>query len=162
MYICMCMYLSQDRQKVTWPSQFFNTGIHELHMTCLGKLSHWLVQKKLFCRDKAWSSTLWLLYLQFNVHCAHGQSYMHYRLVLIDQRDCRSIKLARSQSFWEICIFLSKLFHTWSTFVMLVVLVRVALGPRKLTRASEQLWEVGRRLMACYLSRTEVVGLSDG
>ena len=44
---------------------------------------------------------------------------------------------------------------------MLVVSVRAALDPRKLTRASEQLREVGRRLVACYLSRTEVVGLSD-
>ena len=44
---------------------------------------------------------------------------------------------------------------------MLVVLVRTALDPRKLTRASEQLREVGRRLVACYLRRTEAVELSD-
>ena len=46
---------------------------------------------------------------------------------------------------------------------MLVVSVRAALYPRKLTRASEQLREVGRRLVACYLRRirTEAVGLSD-
>ena len=44
---------------------------------------------------------------------------------------------------------------------MLVVSVRAALDPRKLTRASEQLREVGRRLVACYLCRKEAVGLSD-
>ena len=44
---------------------------------------------------------------------------------------------------------------------MLVVSVRAGLDPRKLTRASEQLREVGRRLVACYLRRTEAVGLSD-
>ena len=41
---------------------------------------------------------------------------------------------------------------------MLVVSVRAALDPRKLARASEQLREVGRRLVACY---TEAVGLPD-
>ena len=44
---------------------------------------------------------------------------------------------------------------------MLVVLGSAALDPRKLTRASEQIREVGRRLVACYLRRTEAVGLSD-
>ena len=44
---------------------------------------------------------------------------------------------------------------------MLVVSVRAGLDPRKLTRASEQLREDGRRLVACYLRRTEAVGLSD-
>ena len=44
---------------------------------------------------------------------------------------------------------------------MLVASVRAALDPRKLTRGSEQLSEVGRRLVACYLHRTEAVGLSD-
>ena len=44
---------------------------------------------------------------------------------------------------------------------MLVVSGSAALDPRKLTRASEQLREVGRRLVACYLRRTETVGLSD-
>ena len=44
---------------------------------------------------------------------------------------------------------------------MLVVSVRAALDTRKLTRASEQLREVGRRLVACYLRMTEAVGLSD-
>ena len=37
----------------------------------------------------------------------------------------------------------------------------VSLDPRKLTRASEQLREVGRRLMGCYLRRTKAVGVSD-
>ena len=44
---------------------------------------------------------------------------------------------------------------------MLAVLESAALDPRKLTRASEQLREVGRRLVACYLRRTEAVGFSD-
>ena len=44
---------------------------------------------------------------------------------------------------------------------MLVVSVRAALDPRKLTRTSKQLREVGRRLVACYLRRTKAVGLSD-
>ena len=44
---------------------------------------------------------------------------------------------------------------------MLVVSVRAALDPRKLTRASEQLREVGRRLVACYLRKTEALGLSN-
>ena len=35
------------------------------------------------------------------------------------------------------------------------------LDPRKLTRSPEQLREVGRRLVACYVRRTEEVGLSD-
>ena len=41
---------------------------------------------------------------------------------------------------------------------MLVVSGSAALDPRKLT---EQLREVGRRLVACYLRSTEAVGLSD-
>ena len=44
---------------------------------------------------------------------------------------------------------------------MLVMSMRDALDPRKLTRASEQLREVGKRLVACYLRRPEAVGLSD-
>ena len=44
---------------------------------------------------------------------------------------------------------------------MLVVSGRAASDPRKLTRASEQLREVGRMLVACCLRRTEAVGLSD-
>ena len=44
---------------------------------------------------------------------------------------------------------------------MLAVLGSAALDPRKLTRASEQLREAGRRLVACYLRRTEAVGFSD-
>ena len=44
---------------------------------------------------------------------------------------------------------------------MLVVSGSATLDPRKLIRASEQLREVGRRLVVCYLRRTEAVGLSD-
>ena len=44
---------------------------------------------------------------------------------------------------------------------MLVVSVRAALDPSKLARVSEQLREVGRRSVACYLRRTEAVGLPD-
>ena len=44
---------------------------------------------------------------------------------------------------------------------MLVVSVRAAFDPKKLTRASEQLREVSRRLVVCYLHRTEVVELLD-
>ena len=44
---------------------------------------------------------------------------------------------------------------------MLVVSGSAVLDLRKLTRASEQLREVGRRLVACYQRRTEAVGLSD-
>ena len=44
---------------------------------------------------------------------------------------------------------------------MLVVSGSAALDPRKLTKASEQLREDSRRLVACYLRRTEAVGLSD-
>ena len=43
---------------------------------------------------------------------------------------------------------------------MLAVSGSAALDPRKLTRASEQLREVGR-LVACYLRRTEAVRFSD-
>ena len=44
---------------------------------------------------------------------------------------------------------------------MLDVSGSAALDPRKLTRASEQLREVGRRLVAFYQCGTEAVGLSD-
>ena len=41
---------------------------------------------------------------------------------------------------------------------MLVVLVRAALDPQETNKG---LREVGRRLVACYLCRTEAVELSD-
>ena len=42
----VCIYYKAGRILI-WPSKLFNTGVHGLRMTCLGKLSYRLWQKKL-------------------------------------------------------------------------------------------------------------------